>query len=117
VTSLPIDHRVMKVRSSASTERLLAVLPAAQNRIAKALIAGPEAKSYTALAVELRVHIGTVHRHLGRIRSRHPEVYSALMIVRRRQLTERHKRALARAREHDAWWFEQPGYLQYAIDR
>jgi hypothetical protein len=117
VTSVPYDPRVVKARSCTSTERLLAGLPAAQNRVAKALIAGPEAKNYSALAVELGVHIGTVHRHLGRIRSRHPEVYSALMVVRKRQLAERHKRALARAREHDAWWFHQPGYLQYAIDR
>jgi hypothetical protein len=117
VTPLTIDHRMMKRRSSASTERLLAVLPAAQNPVAKASIAGPEAKTYTTLAVELGLHIGTVHRHLGRIRSRRPEMYSALMVVHRRQLGRHQKRALALAREHNAWWFQQPGYLQDACDR
>jgi hypothetical protein len=106
---------VMKGRSGGSIERILSILPAAQNRVAKALIAGPEAKTYTFTA-ELGVQIGTIHQHLRRIRNRHPEVYSALMVVRRQQLTERHERALGRAREHDAWWFRQPGYLQCAPD-
>ena len=112
----PIQYRkkVMKGPSSGSIERILSVLPAAQRRVAKALIAGSEAKTYHAVAAELGVNIGTVHQHLRRIRNGHPDVYSVVMAVRRRQLAERHERALVRAREHDAWWFRQPASGRYA---
>ncbi len=109
-------EKVRNARAKRSIERLFAMLPAAQRRIARELIAGPEAKTYTGLAAELGVHVGTVYEHLRRIRDRHPKVYSALMAMRRRQLAERHQRALVRAREHDAWWFQQPGYLQSLPD-
>jgi len=113
--SLPIEYgKLMKGPSSGRIERILSVLPAAQRRVVKALIAGPEAKTYPAVAAELGVNIGTVHQHLRRIRIGYPDVYAVVMVVRRRQLAERHERSLARAREHDAWWFRQPASRRYA---
>ncbi len=77
---------------------LLATLPAGQRRVAEALIADPRGRTYPAVAAALGVHVGTVHRHLARIRARRPAVYAALMVVRVEQLAGRYRRALERAR-------------------
>ncbi len=77
---------------------LLATLPVGQRRVAEALIAGPHGRTYPAVAAALGVHVGTVHRHLARLRARHPMVYAALMAVRAWQLAGRHERARTRAR-------------------
>ena len=77
---------------------LLAALPAGQRRVAEALVADPFGRSYPEVAAALRLHVGTVHRHLGRVRRRHPAVYAALMATRAQQLDARHERALARRR-------------------
>ncbi|HSH78798.1 MAG TPA: hypothetical protein VLA19_09745 [Herpetosiphonaceae bacterium] len=77
---------------------LLATLPSGQRRVAEALVADPRGRTYPAVAAALGVHVGTVHRHLARIRRLHSEAYAALMVMRREQLAERHWRALNRAR-------------------
>ena len=103
-------------RSSARSERLalghlLATLPTGQHRVAKALIADKCGRTYVAVAQLLGVNRGTVNQHLRRIRLRHPDIYSALMTERTRQLQERHQRALARAEEHSREWHEMTRYI------
>ena len=77
---------------------LLAALPAGQRCVAEALVAEPYGRTYPAVAAALGLHVGTVHRHLDRIRRRHPAVYATLMAIRAEQLDARHQRALARRR-------------------
>src|SRR5690242_2635141 len=100
----------MKRRSGRSDPlrlaRLLATLPGGRRRVAKALIADDCGRTYVAVAQQLGLHVGTVHQHLRRIRRRHPNVYSALMRERARQLAERHRRACARAEAHSREWHE-----------
>ncbi len=81
---------------------LLAPLPAGQRRVAAAFVAEPRGRTRGETAAALGVHVGTVHRHLARIRERHPAVYAALMARRRAQLAGRHDRALSRARARRA---------------
>ena len=91
VTHIPVTR-------SHDLAALLATLPAGQRRVAEALVADPVGRSYPAVAAMLGLHVGTVHRHLGRIRRRHPSVYAALMATRAEQLAGRHWRALTRRR-------------------
>jgi DNA-directed RNA polymerase specialized sigma24 family protein len=90
---------------------VLATLPAGQYRVAMALIADGSARTYPAVAAELGIHLGTVHQHLRRIRHQHPGIYAELMKERARQLAERHRRALARAKAHSREWHEKTKHL------
>jgi len=85
---------------------LLALLPPGQRRVAMALIADSQGRTYPEVAAKLGVHLGTVHQHLRRIRRRHPKVYAAVRKVRDRQLGVRHRRALAREKAHSKQWHE-----------
>jgi transposase len=67
--------------------------------------------SYREVAVGLRIHLGTVHAHLGRVRARHPELYSAVMGERKRQFAERHILVLVERRERSLRW----GRRRYAV--
>ena len=62
---------------------LLATLPAGQRRVAEAFVAEPWGRTRGETAAALGVHVGTVHRHLARIRGRRPAIYAALMARRR----------------------------------
>ncbi len=81
---------------------LLAALPPGQRRVAEALMAEPAGRTYPQVAALLGVHLGTVHRHLARIRRRHPAAYRALLAVRADQLAGRHTRAVAGAKAQRA---------------
>jgi len=83
---------------------LLATLPPGRRRVAIALIADDSGPTYPAVAAKLGLHLGTVHRHLLRIRRRNPKVYVAVMNARSRQLAERHREARARAEAHSKQW-------------
>ena len=85
---------------------LLATLPPGRRRVAMALIADDGGRTYRALAAQLEVSLGTVHQHLRRIRLRHPQVYTAIMHERARQLANRHRGALERAQAHRDRWHE-----------
>ena len=50
--------------------------------MAEALVADPRGRTYPAVAAALGVHVGTVHRHLARIRAHRPAAYRALMAAR-----------------------------------
>ena len=71
-----------------------------------ALIADDCGLTYRAVAAQLGLSVGTVYRHLGRIRERHPEVYAALMMERERQLAVRHQQALERDEAHSDRWHQ-----------
>jgi DNA-binding NarL/FixJ family response regulator len=91
---------------SSKLARLLATLPLGRRRVAMALIADTQGRTYPEVAAKLGVRLGTVHQHLRRIRLRHPDVYLAVMKERTRQLAARHRRALARAKAHSKRWHE-----------
>ena len=84
--------------------RLLRTLPPGRRRVARALLANPDSRTYPAVAAQLGIHLGTVHQHLRRIRLRHPQVYARIMAERARQLAERHERAVQCAEAHSAAW-------------
>jgi predicted ArsR family transcriptional regulator len=86
---------------SRALARLLRTVPPGGRRVASALLADPDGRTYAAVAEELGIHLGTVHQHLRRLRLRHPQVYAAVMAERRRQLARRHEQALARADAHN----------------
>ena len=92
---------------------MLGRLPAGQSRVALALVLGPSAPTYPEVAARLGVHVGTVHRHLGRVRAKHPEVYAALMAERRWQLERRHERAVERAERRSAEWHRRQANRRY----
>src|SRR5215471_8986731 len=98
----------MKGPSSGSIERILSVLPVAQRRVAKALIAGPEAKTYSDVAAELGVHLGTVYQHLRRIRIGNPGAYSVVMVVRGQQLAEQNLERWVLAKAKDGFNYGSP---------
>ena len=58
---------------------LLQKLPAGQRRVARALIAGDDARTYRQVASRLRLHRGTVSQQLRRMRLQDPPTYAALM--------------------------------------
>jgi hypothetical protein len=99
------------------TFRLRRQLPSGQARVAIALIADdPSPTSYTQVAENLGLHLGTVHRHLGRIRSIHPALYAELMTLRRRHLAERHVRVDARRRRRSLLWGRQRYAAKYRAE-
>jgi hypothetical protein len=63
----------------------IATLPTGQRRVVEAL---------------LGIHLGTVHTHLQRVRSGHPELYATIMARRADQLEARRRRSAPRAMEH-----------------
>lgn len=85
---------------------LLAELPSGQRRVALALIEG-KGRSYQGVADALGRSVGTVYRHLKRIRDDRPATYQALMAYREGQLERQHKEALKKARAHTDRWFRR----------
>ena len=83
----------------------LATLPPGQGRVATVLMAGDP--TYSEVAAQLAIHLGTVHTHLRRIRERYPVLYAALMARRRWHLQRRHERAEANARAHSRRWLRK----------
>jgi len=76
----------------------LADVPEGQRRVIVALLAEPEGRTYPATAAALGLHLGTVHRHLARLRERRAAVYAAVLAQREAQLDARHEGAEERAR-------------------
>ncbi len=83
---------------------LVAPLPPGQRRVALALALGPRAPTYHELAAGLGLHVGSVYRHLGRIRARHPAVYAAIMARRGELLAKRRTQDLTRERVRRHRW-------------
>jgi hypothetical protein len=71
------------------------------------------APTYDQVAEYLGLHVGTVLSYLNRIRVRRPEVYADLMLLRGRQLGERHLGALKRAAAHSAAWHRKQANRRY----
>ncbi len=92
---------------------MLSILPIGQRRVAAALVEVNRGRTYPEVAAILEIHVGTVHRHLRRIRLRHPQIYRQVMAERRRQLTLRHQEALERAAAHSEQWRQSRFYRRY----
>lgn len=73
----------------------LSALPVGQQRVCENLL-DAHCYTYSEVAGLLGISAGTVRQHLARMRANHPALYRRLMAARRRQLAERHERALAR---------------------
>ncbi len=82
----------------------LDTLPPGRARVALALVMGRDTPTYPAVAARLVIGLGTVHTHLRRLRERHPDLYTAVMAERARQLARRHKDALTRDEAHSRRW-------------
>lgn len=80
------------------------LLPPGQARVAIALLDGDPPRTYADVAERLGIHIGTVHRHLGRIRSQRPDVYHEIMAERRAQLGRWHVYVTERRRLRSLAW-------------
>jgi transposase len=90
--------------------RLGRTLRPRQSGVAIAILGdGGEPPSYVDVAQRLGIHVGTVHRHLGRVRRRHPELYAQVMAERKRQLAARHSRVVA-GREYRSLLWGRRGY-------
>jgi hypothetical protein len=91
----------------------LAPLPAGQRRVAEALVAAPAGRTYAKTAEALGINLGTVYEHLRRVRTRHPEVYRELMVLRAEQLATRHAQAQQRAAAHSERWHRKQGARRF----
>ena len=92
----------------------LSALPPGQRRAVEALIGGQTARTYTQAAEMAGVHVGTLFRHLGRVRRRHPQVYRMIRMLRLAQLALRHKTALQSARTHTRAWLRKQRWRWWA---
>lgn len=88
-------------------------LPPGQRRVAVALVDAGIAPTYEQVAHRLGLHLGTVLGYVNRIRSRRPEAYADLVVLRRRQLAERHQVAVQRAAQHSAGWHRRQANRRY----
>jgi hypothetical protein len=84
-----------KGRASGSIDRLLARLPAAQKSSRESIDLWASGQDLRRTTRSTSVRFTSI---VAEIRRRHPEIYSALMALRRRQLAERHEKARVRAR-------------------
>ncbi len=91
----------------------LSPLPAGQRRVAATLIGGSKARTYAEVAKKLELSLGTVYEQLRRIRLNHPELYAALMELRRKQLEHRHVAALAKDAAHSKQYFRRKANRRY----
>jgi hypothetical protein len=73
-------------------------IPDGQRRVITALLAEPGGRTYPATAAALGLHLGTVHRHLARVRERHPHTYAVVMAHRAAQLATGQERTVATRR-------------------
>ena len=91
----------------------LAELPEGQRRVAQELVGSGYAKTYAEVAARLNLSLGTVYRHLKRIRERRPAVYAALMETRWQQLRQRHSEAVERRSKRSAAWHRRQANRRY----
>ena len=80
-------------------------LPDGQLRAVVGLLGGDEARTYRVASQFAGMSLGTLYTHLRRIRRNHPKLYDAIHKVRKAQLRQRHRDAVARAREHSRQYF------------
>jgi hypothetical protein len=83
------------------------VLTDGQLRAVLALIGGDKARTYREAGRLCGTGLGTLYKHLHRIRQKHPELYKAVMDIRSMQLMDRHEAAVERAKQHSREFFEK----------
>jgi transposase len=92
----------------------LTPLTPGQRRVVLALLnARRSTPTYEGVAKKLGVSVGTVYRHLKRVREKHPELYHSIMLERKHHLAQRHKEALKRAEENSRRYFYRRYNRQY----
>lgn len=99
-----VGPTAQEIRKSHDQVDVFEQLPAGQVRVIGALLGLGYAPTYAEVAQLLEVHVGTVHTHLARVRTQHPEFYAAVMAARLRQLAIRHATAVAREAIRSAEW-------------
>ncbi len=87
--------------------RDIAILPEGQRRAVDGLVGGDRARTYIEAAEVAHVSVNTLYTHLRRIRINHPVIHKAIYRRRRSQLRERHREAVARARDHTREYFKR----------
>lgn len=107
------DFTNLKRPKSHDLAALCGTMPAGRGRVALALVVSETAPTYRRVADALGISLGTVHRHLKRVRDLHPEVYGALMGERQRQLAARHEEAEQRAAAHSECWHRSQANRRY----
>jgi hypothetical protein len=79
-------------------------LPPGQARAAIALLEVDPPRTYVGVATYLGVNVGTVYRHLRRIKDRRPNVYSSIMEERTAQLARYHAVVVERRQKRSLAW-------------
>jgi uncharacterized protein (DUF2237 family) len=74
----------------------LAGVTPGQCRAVVALLAIPTGCTYTEAAEAMGIHVGSLHRHLARLRAARPALYAAVMQHRAAQLDARHEASAGR---------------------
>ena len=87
--------------------RDIAILPEGQRRAVDGLVGGERARTYVEASEVAGISVNTLYTHLRRVRSKHPKLYKAIYRRRRSQLRERHREAVARARDHTKQYFKR----------
>jgi hypothetical protein len=94
----------------------MAHLRAGQVRVAIALLDADPPATYQEVASALSIHVGTVRRHLKRIRDRRPDVYARIMAERRAQLDRYHSVVETRRMERSRRWGRHRFCARYRAD-
>ena len=85
----------------------LSPLPLGQRRAVEALIGGETDRTYPEAARIAGMAEGTLLTHINRVRQNHPKLYAAIRVVRKSQLTVRHRMAVMNARAHSRAYFRR----------
>jgi transposase len=92
----------------------LTPLTPGQRKVITALLnASKRTPTYQDVAKKLGVSVGTVYRHLKRVRDEHPELYQDIMLERKAQLDKRHVEAVNRARQNSRRYFRRKWNREY----
>ena len=83
------------------------LLPESQGKALESLVGGKRARTYVEASKVTGISVNTLYTHLRRVRSKHPKLYKAIYRRRRSQLRERHREAVARARDHTKQYFKR----------
>ena len=85
----------------------IAILPEGQRKAIESLVGGERARTYVEASEVAGISVNTLYAHLRRVRSNHPVLHKAIYQRRRSQLRERHREAVARARDPTKQYFKR----------
>ena len=83
-------------------------VPEGQMRAVRALVdGGNECRTYAHASAIAGISVNTLKSYLRMVRINHPKVWASLRVLRKRQLSIRHKGAIRKAQEHTQNWVDQ----------